>query len=90
MDIIDRIWDAHLRKIGTLPLGSNSDSLRAIATELSLRYPISTQSIYRSLVSLLYAFETTIQLSATTGQDASVLMDCFISNAAKGITNDIP
>ena len=88
MDIIDRIWDTHLRKIGAIHPNPNNDSLRMIASEMSSRYPISTLSIYRSLVSLLRAFEIAIQSAAMTGQDASVLMDYFIANAAKGITDD--
>jgi len=87
MSIMGDIWDAHQRKIGATPNPRN-DSLEEIARELSLRYPIRMDAVYRSLVNLLYAFEVAVQAAAITGQDASVLMDYFIANAVKGIPND--
>lgn len=85
MSIIDDMWDAHQRKIGATK-DSTSDSLREIARELSLRYPVSPVAVYRSLVNLIDAFEVAIQLSATTGQDASFLMEHFVSNATRGLS----
>ena len=85
MDTIDKIWDAHLRKIGAIHPNPNNDSLRVIASEISSRYPVGTADVYRALVNLIDAFEVAIQSSMITGHDASVLMNYFVCNAAKGI-----
>lgn len=85
MDIIDKIWESHLRKIGAIHPNPKNDSLRIIASEISSRYPVSTVAVYRALVNLIDAFEVAIQSSMITGHDASVLMDYFVYNAAKGI-----
>ena len=64
---------------------SRKDATEALAIDIARRFPISTKAVYGALSNLLKGLETAMELSIVTGQDASVLMDYFVHNAALSI-----
>ena len=61
---------------------SKDDAIKALAIDISGRFPVGTKAVYVALGNLIRSLETAMELSITTGHDASVLMDYFVQKTA--------